>query len=298
MGADMKTAIMTDTNSGITAEEAQSLGIYVLPMPVIIDDHSYLEGIDIQPEQLYEAMRQERKISTSQPSPGSISEMWTSILEAGYDEIVHVPMSSGLSGSCQSAALLAGEFGGRVHVVDNHRISVTQRESVLEAKRMAEAGSSAAEIKEYLEATAFQASIYLTVASLKYLRMGGRLSHPAAMLGTILHIKPILSIQGEQVDVVDKVRGIRTYERKMIEAIQNDIAGRFANVPAHRLRVATAGTLQNKGDIDLWRHAVQAAFPNMAVDYAPLPCSLACHVGPDCMGIGVLVRAHEEGGFP
>ena len=288
--AEMKTAIMTDTNSGITAAEAQKLGVYVLPMPVIIDDKCYLEGIDIQPEQLYEAMRQERKISTSQPSPGSITEMWTSVLEEGYDELVYIPMSSGLSGSCHSASLLADEFGERVHVVDNHRISVTQRESVLEAKQMAEAGNSAAEIKKFLEDTAFQASIYLTVASLKYLRMGGRLSQPAAMLGTILNIKPILSIQGGKIDVVDKVRGIKICEKKMIEAIQNDIAGRFANVPVHQLRVATAGTLQNTEDIDQWRKAVQAAFPNMAVDYAPLPCSIASHVGPNCMGIGVLAR--------
>ena len=204
-------------------------------------------------------------------------------------------MSSGLSGSCHSAALLAGEFGNRVRVVDNHRISVTQRESVLEAKRMAEAGSSGEEIKTHLEDTAFQASIYLTVASLKYLRMGGRLSQSAAMLGTILNIKPILSVQGGRIDAVDKVRGIKTCEKKMIEAIQNDIAGRFANVPAQQLRVATAGTLQNKEEIDQWQNAVQAAFPNMAVDYTPLPCSIACHVGPDCMGIGVVVRGEVCG---
>lgn len=281
---------MTDTNSGITAAEAQKLGIFLLPMPVVIDDHCYLEGLDIQPEQLYEAMKLERKISTSQPSPGSIEEMWASIFEAGYDEIVHIPMSSGLSGSFQSAELLASGFGKSISVVDNHRISVTQRESVLEAKRMADAGSTAADIKEYLESTAFQASIYLTVASLKYLQMGGRLSQPAAMLGTIMNIKPILSIQGEQIDVVDKVRGIKASEKKMIAAIQKDIAERFANIPSKRLRVATAGTLQNKADIAQWRDTVQAAFPNMTVDYAPLPCSIACHVGPDCMGIGVLVR--------
>lgn len=284
----MKTAIVTDTNSGITADEAQELGVHLLAMPVIIDDHGYLEGVDIRAEQLYEAMRQERRISTSQPSPGSVLEMWTSIFEAGYDEIVHIPMSSGLSGSCQSAALLAGEFGHRVCVVDNHRISVTQRESVLEAKRMAEAGSGAQDIKRFLEETAFRTSIYLTVASLKYLQMGGRLSQTAATLGTILNIKPILSIQGEKIDVVDKARGIRNCGKKMIEAIQNDIAARFAGVPERQLRVAVAGTLLNREDIDLWRQAVQACFPHMTVDYAPLPCSIACHVGPDCVGVGVM----------
>lgn len=288
----MKTAIMTDTNSGITAGEAQQLGIYVLPMPVLIDDHCYLEGMDIQPEQLYEAMERESKISTSQPSPGSIVELWNSILEAGYEEIVHIPMTSGLSGSCHSASLLAQEFGTKVYVVDNHRISATQRESVLEAKRMADAGSSAKEIKDYLEATALQSSIYLTVASLKYLRAGGRLGPSAAMLGTLLNIKPVLSIQGGQIEAFAKVRGMKLCGIKMIKAVQNDITTRFAGIPAEKLRVATAGTLQRKEEIDHWLKAVQDAFPHMPVDYAPLPCSIASHIGPDCMGIGISVTEH------
>lgn len=287
----MKTAIMTDTNSGITAAEARERGIWLLPMPVIVEDQCYLEGVDIHTEQLYDAMARGCRITTSQPTPGSITEMWTSILEAGFDEIVHIPMSSSLSGSCNSAALLAEGFGGRVHVVDNHRISVTQRESALEAKRMAEAGSSAREIKQYLEDTAFRASIYLTVASLEYLQKGGRLSQSAAVLGTILNIKPILSFQGEQIDVVDKVRGIHACEKKMIEAIQKDIAAGFANVPAQQLRIATAGTLQSGEKISQWRDAVGAAFPQAEVEYTPLPCSIACHVGPDCMGIGAFVSA-------
>lgn len=282
-----KIAIVTDTNSGITAEAAQRLGIYLLPMPVIIDEASFLEGVDIQPEQLYEAMGRDCKISTSQPSPGSAAELWTSILKAGYDEIVHIPMSSGLSGSCRSAELLAEEFENRVFVVDNHRISVTQQASVLEAKRLAEAGFSAGEIKEYLEKTAYENSIYLTVASLKYLQMGGRLSSSAAVLGTVLNIKPILTIQGGMIDVVDKVRGIKTCQKKMIEAIQKDIAERFADVPPEQLRIDTAGTLRKKEEIDQWRNLVQEAFPDSGVQYSHLPCSIACHIGPDCMGIAV-----------
>ncbi|MGN0624642.1 MAG: DegV family protein [Oscillospiraceae bacterium] len=283
----MKTAVMTDSNSGITAEEAQNLGIFVLPMPVLMDGRCYLEGIDIQQEQLYKAMKRECKVSTSQPSPGSVEAMWTSIFEAGYDEIVHIPMSSGLSGSCQSAALLAGEFGKKVYVVDNRRISITQRGAVLEAKKMADAGNTAAEIQKHLEDTAFQASIYLTVSSLKYLQMGGRLSQSAAMLGTILNIKPVLSIQGKQIDVVDKVRGIKASEQKMIGAIQKDIAERFAGISAQQLQIAIAGTLQSQEEISQWLEAVQTAFPGWTIDYSPLPCSIACHVGPGCMGIAV-----------
>ena len=285
----MNTAIMTDTNSGITVEEGRELGIYVLPMPVIIDGTSYLEGIDITTAQLFEAMKEERIITTSQPSPGTIIDMWNSILDSGYEEIVYIPMTSSLSGSCQSASLLAEDFGSKVSVVDNHRISVTQRESALEARKMAERGICAKEIKEYLEAAAFQASIYLTVGALKYLQMGGRLSSSAAMIGTLLNIKPILSIQGEMIDVLAKVRGMKTCERKLIEALQDDRKKRFADVPEEKIQLYTAGTMQNKEDIEHWVAAVQAAFPNKVVSYAQLPCSIASHVGPDCKGIGLSV---------
>ena len=205
----MKTAIMTDTNSGIGAQEAQRLGVFVLPMPVMIDGVSYLESAEIEVAQLYEAMKQGRSVSTSQPAPGSVEEMWQAILDAGCDEVVYIPMSSGLSGSCQSARLLAGEWGSRVEVVDNHRISMTQRGAVLEAKAMADAGMPAAEIRAQLEADAFEASIYLTVDSLAHLQRGGRLSQTEALLGTVLGIKPILTIQGERIEAVEKVRGMK-----------------------------------------------------------------------------------------
>lgn len=288
----MKTAIMTDTNSGMTAAEAEQLGIFLLPMPVIVDGQSYLEGIDIRAEQLYDAMERGCAISTSQPTPGSILELWNTILASGYDEIVHIPMSSGLSGSCQSAALLAGDFGETVQVADNHRISVPQRESVLEAKHMADEGRSAKEIKQYLEATASRSSIYLTVASLKYLQMGGRLNQPAAMLGTLLNIKPILSIQGGTIDVVDKVRGMKPCEKKMIEALQTDHAERFGGFPASQLRIGTAGTLRSQGEIEQVVQTVQTAFPEQSVQYWPLPCSIACHAGPDCIGMGIWIAEH------
>lgn len=289
----MKTAIMTDTNSGISVEEGKQLGIYVMPMPVLIDDICFLEGIDITAEQLYEAMEADKKTTTSQPSPGDLMDMWNAILTEGYDEIVYMPMTSGLSGSCQNAALLAEDFDSKVYVVDNHRISVTLKESALQAKRMADAGKSAKEIKESLEATAYDTSIYLTVASLKYLQKSGRLSASASMLGTILNIKPILSFQGEKIDAIGKVRGMKVCEKKLISTLQEDIASRFADVPVEKLQVAVAGTLRTKEDIDRWLGLVQSAFPNQKVYYDNLPCSIATHTGPDAMGIGVYV-IHEK----
>ena len=285
----MKTAIVTDTNSGITPEEAKKEGIFLLPMPVVIDEKSYFEGVDIQPEQLLELMEKDCRVSTSQPSPDSIMKLWDSVLEQGYDSIVHIPMSSSLSGSCQTAIMLAEEYDGKVTVIDNHRISVTQRESVLKATRMAAGGCSVKEIKEHLDATAFQASIYVTVESLKYLQRGGRLSPSAAVLGTILNIKPILSIQGEQLDAFAKVRGLKKCEQKMIETIQHDIAERFADVAPEKLKIYTAGTFLLSEDIEHWKNMVQEAFPQVQVNYEPLPCSISVHVGPGCFGIGVSV---------
>ena len=283
----MKIAIMTDTNSGITQDEAKKEGIFLLPMPIDIDDKCFLEGIDLQADQLYEALENDCRISTSQPSPGSIMDLWDSILAQGYDEIIHIPMTSGLSGSCQSATMLAEEYDSKVYVVDNHRISATQRISVLEAKKMADIGCSAQEIKDYLEETAFSSSIYLTVESLKYLQKGGRLSSSAAVLGTLLNIKPILSLQGHQIDAYAKVRGMKKCEKKMIDAIREDISSRFADIPQDRLQVDTAGTLRTPEEIEHWRTTVQEAFPDTYVNYSPLPCSIASHVGPGCIGIGV-----------
>lgn len=285
----MKIAIVTDSNSGISAKEAEALGIFLLPMPVIIDEASFLEGIDIQVERLFAAMEEGRAYSTSQPSLAAIADLWKELLSSGYDAILHIPMTSGLSGSCQSAAMLAEDFGGKVFVVDNHRISVTQEASVEEAKRMADAGISPQEIKAYLEESAFQASIYITVASLKHLQKGGRLSSTAAMLGTLLNIKPILSIQGEKIDAFAKVHGMKQCERKMLEAMRHDIAERFTDFPPERLRLSAAGTMQDAEAIAQWCDMIRAAFPGMDVEYASLPCSIACHVGPECKAIALSV---------
>lgn len=285
----MKTAIVTDTNSGITVEEGRKTGIYVLPMPVIIEGKSYLEGVNITNEQLYQAMISDKEVSSSQPSPGDVMDLWDEILNDGFDELVYIPMSSGLSGSCHNAAQLALDYDSKVWVVDNHRISVTLKESVLDAKALADQGQSAKEIKEYLETTAYQSSIYVTVNSLKYLKKSGRITSPAAAVANILNIKPVLTIQGEKLDLFAKVRGTRQSEKKMIDAIRADIAARFSGIPANRLRIGTAGTFEKKEDADRWLSLVQSAFPQTSVCYIPLSCSIACHVGINAAGIGVSV---------
>ena len=287
----MKTAIVTDTNSGITVKEGKKAGIYVLPMPVIIEETCYLEGVDITNKQLYDAMQADRELSSSQPSPGDIMNLWDRVLKDGYDEIVYIPMSSALSGSCGSAMQLALEYDSKVHVADNHRISVTLMESVYDAKFWADQGKSAAEIKGYLEDSSLQASIYITVHSLKYLKKGGRITPSAAALANILNIKPVLTIQGERLDLFAKVRGAKQTEKKMIEAIKSDIATRFSDIPAERLRIATAGTFEKGEDADCWLNTVQSAFPEYPIHYIPLSCSIACHVGTNAAGIGVSVIA-------
>lgn len=285
----MKVAIMTDTNSGILPNEGAEKGIYVLPMPFIVDGENYLEGVSITHKQLYEYMRQDLDVSTSMPSPGSIMDMWKQIFADGYDEIVYIPMSSGLSSSCASARSFAAEYDGKVQVVDNHRISVTLLESVYDAKYMADNGKSAKEIKERLEETAYDASIYITVDTLKYLKKSGRVTPAAAAIATMINLKPILTIQGEKLDSYAKVRGLKQSEHRMIEALKHDLETRFADVPKERIRVATAGTIEDPADAETWRLAVQEAFPEYEVYYMPLSCSIACHTGIGAVGIGMIV---------
>lgn len=286
----MKIAIATDTNSGITAMEGEKLGVYVLAMPVNLEETIHYEGIDITSEQLYDAMRQHRDVSTSQPSPGQLMELWDGILAKGYDEIVYIPMSSGLSGSCQSAALFAQDYDGKVQVVDNHRISVTQRESVVSALRLAEQGHDAGQIKDFLEKHAYDASIYITVDSMEYLKKGGRVTPAAATLATVLNLKPVLTIQGDKLDAFAKVRGMKLAESKMIEAIHHDREARFKDIPESRLLIETAGTLESEELAEHWRQQVQAEFPFAKVSYANLPCSIACHVGMNSVAAVIMTE--------
>ena len=286
----MKIAIATDTNSGITAMEGEKLGVFVLAMPVNLEETIHYEGIDITSEQLYDAMRQHRDVSTSQPSPGQLMELWDGILAKGYDEIVYIPMSSGLSGSCQSAALFAQDYDSRVQVVDNHRISVTQKESVISALRLVEQGYDAGQIRDFLEKHAYEASIYITVDSMEYLKKGGRVTPAAATLATVLNLKPVLTIQGDKLDAFAKVRGMKLAESKMIEAIHQDRAERFKDVPESRLLIETAGTLENGELAEHWRQQVQAEFPFAKVSYANLPCSIACHLGMNSVATVIMTE--------
>lgn len=286
----MKIAIATDTNSGITAMEGEKLGVFVLAMPVNLEETIHYEGIDITSEQLYDAMRQHRDVSTSQPSPGQLMELWDGILAKGYDEIVYIPMSSGLSGSCQSAALFAQDYDGRVQVVDNHRISVTQKESVISALRLVEQGHDAGQIRDFLEKHAYDASIYITVDSMEYLKKGGRVTPAAATLATVLNLKPVLTLQGDKLDAFAKVRGMKLAESKMIEAIHQDRAERFKDVPESRLLIETAGTLENEELAESWRQQVQAEFPFAKVSYANLPCSIACHLGMNSVAAVIMTE--------
>lgn len=294
----MKIAIATDTNSGITASEGEKLGVFVLAMPVNLEETIHYEGLDITSEQLYDAMRQHREVSTSQPSPGQLMELWDGILAKGYDEIVYIPMSSGLSGSCQSAALFARDYDGKVQVVDNHRISVTQRESVISALRLAKQGYDAGQIRVFLEKHAYDASIYITVDSMEYLKKGGRVTPAAATLATVLNLKPVLTIQGDKLDAFAKVRGMKLAESKMIDALHQDRAERFRDVPESRLLIETAGTLENEALAESWRQQVQAEFPFAKVSYANLPCSIACHVGMNSVAAVIMteeVQRAEDG---
>lgn len=289
MGWLMKTAIVTDTNSGMTVEEGKRAGIYVLPMPVIVDGESYLEGKDITHSELYGALHNDRDVCTSQPSPGDVMELWDSVFQDGFDEIVYIPMTSGLSSSCESAAQYAMDYDSKVYVVDNHRISATLTEAVFDAKTLADGGYSGMEIKKILEDSALHASIYITVNSLKYLKKSGRITASAAAIANLLNIKPVLTIQGEKLDLFAKARGIKQSEKKMIEALKDDILKRFSEIPPNRLQIATAGTLENAEDAELWRKQVQEAFPEQEVRYYPLSCSIACHVGLNAIGLAVSV---------
>lgn len=285
----MKTAIITDSNSGITPEEADKRGIYILPMPVILDGDIRFEGIDLGEEEFYTRLKSGSDASTSQPSPGDVLDLWDKLLQSGYDEIVHIPMSSGLSTSCATALGLAKDYDGKVCVVDNHRISITMRISVMEAKQMADNGVPACEIKKDLEARAYDSSIYLAVDTLAYLKKGGRVTPAAAALGTVLNIKPVLTIQGGKLDAFAKFRGIKKCKLRMIEALQNDYKTRFSNADLSRVRVGTAGAGLTPEEAEAWKAEVAAAFPGVDVYYDALSLSVGTHTGPGTYGIGISI---------
>lgn len=276
-----KVAIMTDSNSGITQKEAKKLGVYVLPMPFLMGDETYYEDINLTQDGFYEKMENGCNISTSQPSPEAVLNLFDELLKE-YDEVVHLPMSSGLSGSCQTAHMLSMDYDGKVQVVNNQRISVTLKQSVLEAKALAEAEKNAAEIKEILEADKFNSSIYIMVDTLEYLKKGGRITPAVAALGTILRLKPVLTIQGEKLDSFAKARTTSQGKTMMLNAIKNDINTRFGG--AENVRIMLAYTKDKEAALQ-WKEEVQKEFPNHEIIMNPLSLSVACHIGPGALAI-------------
>ena len=281
-----KIAVVTDSNSGITPKEASELGVYVIPMPFMIDRKTYYENIDLDQEQFYEKLEGDTDIITSQPTPSSILELWDDLLKK-YDEIVHIPMSSGLSGSCQSAHMLAQDYDEKVQVVNNQRISITQKQSVRDALMLIEKGYDAKQIKEVLEEDKFNSSIYIMLDTLKYLKKGGRITPAAAALGTVLRLKPVLQIQGEKLDAFAKARTINQGKNIMINAIRNDMINRFGGVDPEACVIQMAHT-HNDEMIQEFKKEVEEAFPGFIVsDVDPLSLSVSCHIGPGSLAIAV-----------
>lgn len=286
-------AIMTDSNCGIMPEEGRKLGIHVIPMPVIIDGHTYFEGVDITAEDFYKKQAAGAEITTSQPSPGDVTAMWDRLLK-DYDQVIFIPMSSGLSNTCQTAVMLSDDdaYRGKVYVVDNHRISVPQLQSVYDAGALAEEGKTAAEIKEILEKEALDASIYIAVDTLKYLKKGGRITPAAAAVGTVLRLKPVLTIQGGKLDSHAKTRGMKSAFRIMLQAVKDDISSRFSHLKEQGvLKVGIANTPMDEGSLAAFRAEMQKNFPDMEPVYSPLTMSIGTHIGTGGLGIGVF-RSH------
>lgn len=277
-----KVAIVTDSNSGITQKKGEELGIYVLPMPFFIDGELYLEDITLSQKEFYERLKADSDISTSQPSPGHVMELWEKVLK-DYDEIVCIPMSSGLSSTCSTAMSIAAEYKGRVQVVDNQRISVTQEQSVYDAMKLRDEGKSASEIKEILEREKMLSSIYITVDTLKYLKKGGRVTPAAAALGTVLNLKPVLQIQGEKLDAYAKVRGWKAAKKTMLNAIERDLNERFADVKDDMV-LGMAYTC-SKEEAQEWKGEIEGRFPGYDIVEGPLSLSVACHIGPGAMAV-------------
>ncbi len=275
-----KTAVVTDSNSGITQEKGKELGIWVFPMPFFIDGELYLEDITMTQEEFYKKLGEDADISTSQPAPGDLMDMWDEILKE-YEEIVYIPMSSGLSAACENAMMLAREYGEKVQVVDNQRVSVTLKQSVLEAIALVNAGKSAKEVREILEQEGKESSIYITVDTLKYLKKGGRITPAAATIGAVLNIKPVLQIQGGKLDAFAKARGWKQAKKTMLDAIEQDMKERFGGEPVY----IQAAYTSSREDVEKWKEEIEARIPGAEVEMDPLSLSVACHIGPGALAV-------------
>lgn len=278
-----KVIVVTDSNSGITPDEVKKLGVEVIPMPFYIDEQMYYENIDLTQEQFYEKLTAGGDIKTSMPLVGDVTDKWDEFLKEN-DEIVYIPMSSGLSSSCETAYMLSQDYDGKVQVVNNQRISVTMRQSVIDAKNLAEAGKNAAEIKQILEDAKFESSIYIMVDTLNYLKKGGRITPAAAALGTLLKLKPVLQIQGEKLDAFAKARTVKQAKSIMIDAMKSDFEKRFNNPDGSQINLEMAYT-HDIAAAEAFKEEVQAAFPNNEIVMNPLSLSVSCHIGPGALAI-------------
>ena len=279
-----KIAIITDSNSGINFEAGKEIGVRVLPMPFLIDGKTYYEEISLSQTEFFEKLESDVDISTSQPSPESVMKIWDDALEEA-DEVVYIPMSSGLSSSCHTALMLADDYEGKVQVVDNQRISVTQRQSVLDALELAKRGLTAAQIKEELERAKFESSIYIMLDTLKYLKKGGRITPAAAALGSALRLKPVLTIQGEKLDAFAIAKTKKHGVKKMLSAIEDDINSRFGGVDhMENIHMEIAHTKNPEAAEEL-RQQIIEKFGVKQVDLYPLSLSIACHIGPGSLAV-------------
>ena len=279
-----KIAIVTDSNSGITQKEGKELGISVIPMPFYINDELYFEDITLTQEEFYQKLDEDADIKTSQPAPGDVLDLWEKLLE-DHDEIVHIAMSSGLSSSCATAAMLADDYDGKVQVVDNQRISVTQRQSVADAMKLAEEGKSAKEIKDILEADKLDSGIFIMVDTLKYLKKGGRVTSAGAAIGTVLGIKPVLQIHGEKLDAFAKTRGVKQAKKKMIAAVRKELEERCPDGDFAKHAYLQSAYTKDKEAALKWKEELMAEFPEMEFHQDPLSLSVACHIGAGALAV-------------
>lgn len=296
MGVHMsKVAIITDSNSGITQAEAKELGVFVLPMPFMIGEKEFFEDIDLTQEQFYEKLQDGENICTSQPALTQVTELWDKVLE-DYDEIIHIPMSSGLSGSCESAYMLSQEepYDGKVFVVDNQRISVTQRQSVIDARDLAAIGKTGREISDILIRDKFESSIYIMLDTLYYLKKGGRITPAAAAIGTLLKLKPVLQIQGEKLDAYSKARTTNMGKETMKNAIKNDIENRFGGLDKalENIYLQIAYTKDLESALQFKEEVLQE-FPGFDIIVHPLSLSVSCHIGPGALALACCKKTPE-----
>lgn len=281
-----KTAIATDSNSGISPSRAKKLGVHVLPMSFYINDVQYYEGVDLTQKEFYQKIADSKTtVSTSQPSPTELSDFWRKILK-DHDEVVYIPMSSGLSSSCTTASMVAKDFGGRVHVVNNQRISVTQYQSVADAVNMAKSGMSGKRIKTKLEQEKLESSIYIMVNNLSFLKKGGRVTTAGALIANVMNLKPVLQIQGEKLDAYAKCRGIKAAKQKMLEAMHEDFETRFKQyVEKGEMALLYSYSDMDDDEVDRWKKDIEASFPKFKLYADPLSLSIGCHIGPGSLAI-------------